>query len=129
MASQPQLHLSRRERQVMDIVYLLKEATTNQVLQNMADPPSRNAVRTFLKILEDKGHLTHRKEGKEYVFKPIRARKRQGKSALRAVLDTFFDGSLEDAVAHHLSDRSTKLTDEELARLSKLINGARKKGS
>ena len=103
-------------------------ATATHVLQALPDPLSRNAVRTFLRILEDKGHLTHRKQGREYVFKPVRPRKRAGRSALHRVLKTFFDGSLENAVAEHLADRNTKLSPDELERLARLISEARKKG-
>ena len=112
----------------MDVVYSRGEATATHVLDGMAEPPSRTSVRTFLRILEDKGYLTHRKVGREYMFKPTRPRKREGRSALRRVIDTFFEGSLENAVAEHLADRKTKLTKDELVRLAKLIQGARKKG-
>ena len=109
----------------MEIVYARGEATATHVLEDMVDAPGRTAVRTFLKILEEKGHLTHRKVGREYMFKPTRTRKREGTSALRRVIDTFFEGSLDAAVAEHLADRRTKLSDEELARLARLIQEAR----
>ena len=123
-----QTRLSGRERQIMDIVYARGEASATHVLADMADPPSRTAVRTFLRILEDKGHLKHRKEGREYVYRPVKPRGRAGRSALRGVLDTFFGGSLEEAVAAHLADPKCELTDDDLERLNALIRDARRKG-
>ncbi len=113
--------LSRRERQIMDVVYALGGATVTEVWQALSDPPSRTSVRTLLRILEEKGHLRHRKQGREFVYRPVRARSKVGRSALRRVLETFFDGSLERAVAAHLSDPSTQLSDEEAERLAALV--------
>ena len=121
-------HLSKRERQIMDVVYALGGATATQVLRQMEDPPSRSAVRTFLKILEQKGYLRHKQVGQEYLFQPIQPRRNVGKSALKRVLDVFFSGSLESAVAAHLLDPKSDVSDEELQRLSSLISQARKKG-
>lgn len=121
-------HFSRREREIMDIIYARAEASASGVLEAMADPPSRTAVRTMLRILEDKGQLRHRKEGREFIYQPIRPRVSAGKSALRRVLHTFFDGSLEEAVALHLSDPKSELSDGELKRLAALIRQMRKKG-
>jgi len=118
--------LSRRERQIMDIVYARGEATAGEVLAALADPPTKTAVRTLLRILEEKGHLKHRQEGQTYIYKPSRPRNRAGRSALRRVLDTFYDGSLEKAVAAHLSDSAADLSAEELNRLAELIRQARK---
>ena len=120
--------LSRRERQILDIVYARGEATAAHVVEDMADPPSRTAVRTLLRILEEKGHLKHRKEGKTYVYRPRRARTQAGQSALRRVLQTFFSGSLEQAVAAHLADEQSSLEPEELQRMLNLIRQARKEG-
>ena len=120
--------LSRRERQIMNIIYALGEASATQVLGGMPDPPSRTAVRTLLGILEGKGQLKHRKRGREFVYQPTRRRASVGRSALRQVLQTFFDGSLEKAVAMHLSDPSAGLTLAELKRLADLIRQAREKG-
>ena len=119
--------LSRRERQIMDIVYSRGEASATHVLDGMSDPPTRTAVRTMLRILEDKGHLKHRKEGREFVYRPTQPRSRAGRSALRRVLDTFYDGSLNSAVAAHLSDPRSDLTIEELRRLEALIQDQRKR--
>ena len=117
--------LSRRERQIMDIVFRLGRATVSEVIDAMADAPTRTSVRTLMRILEDKGHLRHRKNGREYVYQPTKARKRAGRSALQRVISTFFDGSLEQAVAAHLSDPSAKLTAQQRRRLADLIREAR----
>ena len=92
----------------------------------MSHPPTRTAVRTLLRILEEKGHLKHRKEGREFMYRPTRRRSTAGRSALRRVLDTFFEGSIEGAVSAHLSDPKSRLTAEELGRLAVLIQKARK---
>jgi BlaI family transcriptional regulator, penicillinase repressor len=128
MADRPAEQLSRRERQIMDIVYRRGQATAAEVLAELPDPPGKTAVRTLLRILEDKGHLKHRQEGLAYVYLPSRPRAQAGRSALRRVLQTFFDGSLEKAVAAHLIDSGEALSPEELQRLADLIRQARKKG-
>jgi len=122
--------LSKRERQIMDVVYAHGEATVSQVMAGIPNPPMRGALRTLLRILERKGHLTHRQEGREFIYRPTQPRGQAGRSALGRVLDVFFNGSLEHAVAAHLSDprRSAKLTAEELERLSDLIEKARNQG-
>ncbi len=117
--------LSRRERQIMDIVYARGEASATQVLEDMHDPPTRTAVRTMLRILEGKGHLEHRKEGREHVYRPTKPRESAGRSALRRVLDTFYEGSLEEAVAAHLTDPKSRPKPDELKRLSTLIRETR----
>src|SRR5579871_895488 len=113
--------LSRREREIMDVVYARGEATATQVVAGLAEPPTQTAVRTFLRILEDKGHLTHRKEGRQFVYKPTRARPVEGRSALRRLLRVFFDGSIEKAVAAHLTDPAAELSAEEIEQLQQLI--------
>src|SRR3954463_3575878 len=120
--------LSRRERQIMDIVYARGEASAQDVLGDLRDPPSKTAVRTLLRILEEKGHLTHRQQGLMYIYGPSRPRGRAGRSALQRVLQTFFDGSLEQAVAAHLGDPASDLSPEELTRLADLIAEARTRG-
>ena len=122
------LQLSKRERQIMEAVYARGEASANDVMDDLPDPPTRTAVRTFLRILEEKGHLVHRKEGREFVYRPTRPIGQVGKSVLRRVLATFFGGSLEKAVAAHLSDPKAAPSEEELQRLQKLIDEARQKG-
>ncbi len=117
---------SRRERQIMEIVYARGEATATDVLDRLVDAPTRTSVRTLLRILEEKGHLKHRKRGREFVYFPRRQRERAGKSALQRLLQTFFDGSLEKAVAAHLADPDAKVSPEELRRLSALISEAKR---
>ncbi|HEV3262069.1 MAG TPA: BlaI/MecI/CopY family transcriptional regulator [Gemmataceae bacterium] len=128
MAGKPEEHLSRRERQIMDIIYARGQAAAAEVFADLPDPPGKTAVRTLLRILEEKGHLKHKQEGLRYIYQPSRARGHAGRSALQRVLRTFFDGSLEKAVAAHLGDSASDLSAEELARLADLINQARKKG-
>ncbi|HEX4124206.1 MAG TPA: BlaI/MecI/CopY family transcriptional regulator [Tepidisphaeraceae bacterium] len=122
--------LSKRQRQIMDVVYARGEATISQVLAEMPDPPMRGALRTLLRIMENKGHLARRQQGRQIVYRPTQPRARAGRSALDRVLDVFFNGSLEKAVAAHLSDpsRKGKLTAEELQRLARLIEQATHKG-
>lgn len=123
--------LSKRERQIMDRIYAHGEATVSQVIKGIPDPPMRGALRTLLRILERKGYLTHRREGREFIYRPTQPRGQAGRSALGRVLEVFFNGSLENAVAAHLSDprRAAKLTAEELQRLSDLIEKAKKQGA
>jgi predicted transcriptional regulator len=122
--------LSKRQRQIMDVIYARGEATISQVLAEMPDPPMRGALRTLLRIMEEKGHLTRRQEGREFVYRPTQARSRAARSAMGRVLDVFYSGSLEKAVAAHLSDpgRAKKPSLEELQRLSDLIEQAKRKG-
>lgn len=120
-------NLSRRERQIMDVIYSSGEASAAQVADAIPDPPSRTAVRTLLTILERKGHLKHREDGKTYIYAPTRPRQQEARSALRRVLDTFFAGSLEQAVASHLADDHSGISDDELNRLASLIRQAKKK--
>lgn len=121
--------LSRRERQIMEIIYAKGEATATNVLESMPDAPTRTAVRTFLRILEEKGHLKHKKQGREFIYQPTRERERTGQSVLGRVLQTFFGGSLEKAVASYLADPASDVSSAELRRLSALINEAKKKDS
>jgi predicted transcriptional regulator len=119
---------SRRERQIMDIVYARGEASAADVHAALPDAPSYSAVRALLAILVDKGHLKHRTEKGRYIYSPTRRRTKVGRSALRRVLDTFFEGSLEKAVAALLQGADANLSQEELHRLGKLIEQARKEG-
>jgi len=128
MSEPADLHLSRRERQIMDIVYARGEASASDVLEDMPNPPTRTAVRTMLRILEEKGHLTHRKKSREFIYEPTRPRTRAGLAAFHRVIRTFFEGSLEKALAVHLSDPKSDLSDEELKRLAGLIRRSRTKG-
>ena len=127
MSNPSDVHLSRRERQIMDIVYAGGQASATDVYRALPDRPSRTAVRTLLGILEGKGHLKHTKRGRAYIYHPTRPRRRAGQSALRRVLNTFFDGSLEKAVAVHIADPKTEFSNDELKRLAKLIRQAKQK--
>ena len=128
MPKKSEAHLSRRERQIMDIIYRRGEASAAEVMADMADPPSYSAVRTFLRLLEEKGHLKHRKQGAKYIFEPTRSRRQAGRSAVKRVLQTFFDGSTEKVVAALLDVSSSDLSEEELNRLAELIEEAKKEG-
>jgi predicted transcriptional regulator len=120
--------LSRRERQIMEVIYRLGQASAADVHGELVDAPSRTAVRTFLRILEEKGHLRHKQVGLKYVYVPCQPRTQAARSAFRRVLQTFFEGSLEKALAAHFGDSAADLSDEELRRLVDLIRQARTKG-
>ncbi|MFA9480004.1 BlaI/MecI/CopY family transcriptional regulator [Phycisphaerales bacterium AB-hyl4] len=120
-------HLSRRERQIMDVIYARGEANVNEIQPGLPDPPTHTAVRTLLKILGDKGLVTREKCGREYVYRPKTRRSRVGQSALQNVIQTFFDGSLEKAVGAHLATHKAKLSTDELDRLQAMIDEARRK--
>ena len=120
--------LSRRERQIMDVIYRQGRATAAAVLEALPDPPSYSAVRALLRILEVKGHLRHVKEGRSYVYLPVQPRQTAAHSALAQVVQTFFGGSIEETVTTLLTDRDTRLSEEELDRLSRLIEQAREEG-
>jgi predicted transcriptional regulator len=120
--------LSRRERQIMDIVYRLGEVTAVGVRENLPDPPSYSAVRAMLRVLEEKGHLAHVQAGPRYVFHATLPVESARRSALRRLLRTFFDNSLEEAVATLLDVESSNVTEEELERLARMIDHARKEG-
>jgi predicted transcriptional regulator len=126
--SQPHQQLSRRERQIMDVLYQKGSATAAEVLENMPEPPSYSAVRALLRILEQKGHIRHEELEGRYVFMPTVARDKAKRSAIRHLLTTFFDGSSEEAVAALLDASASKLSDSELDRLQELIDKARKGG-
>ncbi len=124
----PHQNLSRRERQIMDVIYRLGQATTAEVLERLPEAPGYSAVRALLRILEEKGHLEHEQEGPRYVYLPTVPREVAKDSALSHLLRTFFDGSAEAAVAALLDLDSQQLTKEELDRLSQLIDQARQQG-
>jgi BlaI family transcriptional regulator, penicillinase repressor len=121
--------LSRRERQIVDILYAQGRATAAEVQTALPDPPSYSAVRAMLRILEDKGHVRHEQDGPRYVYLPTVARDNAKRSALRHMLRTFFDGSAEQAISALLDDASTKLSDAELDRLARLIDQTRRTGA
>ncbi len=123
-----QVTLSRREREMMDIIYREGRATANEVMEALADPPSYSAVRATLRVLEQKGHLKHEYDGTRYIFKPTLARDRAKVSALDHVLATFFDGSVTSVVATLLENPKKEIAQDDLDRLSELIERARKEG-
>jgi predicted transcriptional regulator len=110
----------------MDVVYSKGRATALEVVAAMSDPPSKTAVRTLLSILEEKGHLRHHQDGQTYVYFPTHTKEKAGPSALRRVLEVFYGGSLENAVAAHLGETAGDISDDELKRLAGLIQQARK---
>ena len=120
--------LSRRERQIMDILYRRGEATVAEVLQELPDPPSYSSVRALIRILEEKGHLRHREDGPRYIFAPSLSKHRAQRSMLQSVLTNFFDGSREQLLAALLDDADGGLHPKELENLSELIDQARKEG-
>ena len=124
----PEQDLSRRERQIMDILHRAGKATAADVLDNLADAPSYSAVRALLKILETKGHIRHEEEGRAYVYMPVARRTDARQSALSHLLKTFFDNSAEQAVAALLAIKGEKMSDAELSRMGKLIENAKKEG-
>jgi predicted transcriptional regulator len=120
--------LSRRERQIMDIVYEMKEVSALQVMERLPLPPSYSAVRALLKVLEQKGHLLHRQDGPRYVFTPRLPKDKARKSALSHLMRTFFDGSTESVVAALLDLSEDNLSEEDYRRLTELIEKARTEG-
>lgn len=129
MTRQPHHDLSRRERQIMDILYAHGRATAAEVQDMLPDPPSYSAVRAMLRILEEKGHVRHEQDGPRYIYRPTVARDNVKRSALHHVLQTFFDGSREQAISALLDDGSSTLSDAELDRLARLIDKARRTGA
>ena len=122
------LRLSNRERQIMDVLYRVGQATAAEVMEELPDPPSYSAVRATLRILEDKGQVRHEEEGPRYVFRPAVARDRAKRTAVRHLVSTFFGGSPEAAMATLLDESASKLSDSDVERLKKLIDEAKNKG-
>ncbi len=120
--------LSRRERQIMDILYQRGRLSAADVLAALPNPPGYSAVRAMLRVLEEKGHVRHEEQGLKYVYVPTVPRERAKRSAVKHLLDTFFNGSAEQAVAALLDASSTSLTQPELDRMAELIDKARKEG-
>ena len=125
----PHSTLSRRERQIMDVLYRRGRATAAEVMEDLTGDPHSSTVRTQLRVLEDKGHVRHEEEGLRYVYMPAVPRHAARKSALRHLVETFFDGSTEKAVAALLGREGSRLSDEELDRIADLISKTRKEGS
>ncbi|MEO8429986.1 MAG: BlaI/MecI/CopY family transcriptional regulator [Acidobacteriota bacterium] len=120
--------LSRRERQIMEVIYRTGQATATEVLEALPDPPSNSAVRALLRILETKGHLRHVADRTRYVFLPTLAPDRARRSAMQSLVNTFFEGSPEKAVAALLDVKRSELSENDLDRLSQLIENAREEG-
>jgi predicted transcriptional regulator len=120
--------LSRRERQIMDVIYERGQASVADVIEGMADPPGYSAVRALLNILVDKGYLKVDRESPRYVYRPTRPRGQVGRSRIKHVVQTFFDGSVEKAMAAMIDSHDAQLTLEELERLQALVDQARQKG-
>ena len=118
--------LGRRERQIMDLVYQLEEASVAQVREAMPDPPSYSSVRTMIRSLEGKGLLKHRREGMKYLYRPTQPKRKVSRSALRHLMTTFFEGSASEAVAAIFE--SEKMDSDDLKRIESLIKQARKEG-
>jgi predicted transcriptional regulator len=121
--------LSRRERQIMDILFRRGRATAAEVMEDLPGTSSYSTVRTQLRVLEEKGHVRHAADGPRYVYLPVLARRAARKSALRHLVNTFFDGSAEKVVEALLGGEAARLTDEDLARIADLVNKARKEES
>ena len=121
-------HLSRRERQIMDALFALGRASAAEVLEAMPDPPSYSAVRAMLRLLEEKGLVRHEQEGQRYIYVPTVSRERARRSALTRLVQTFFGGSAEQAVAALLDMERSKLDDAQLDRLANMIEQAKKEG-
>lgn len=121
--------LTRRERHIMDILFRLGRATAEEVMHEMPGEPSYSTVRTQLRVLEEKGHVRHEEHGRRYVYMPAVARSTARRSALRHVVDTFFDGSVEKVVAALLGGDASKVSDDELNRIAEMVKKAKKEGA
>ena len=128
MVKKSYLRLSNRERQIMDILYRDASATAAEVHEQLPDPPSYSAVRATLRILEEKGQVRHDQDGPRYIFRPAVARDKAKRTAIRHLVETFFDGSPELAVATLLHESASELSKDDFARLEKLIDEAKNKG-
>lgn len=128
MAKDPTADLSRRERQIMDVIYRLGRATVAEVVTELPEAPSYSTVRTLMGVLEEKGQLTHEQDGARYVYLPTVPREKARRGVLKSVVQTFFDGSSRQAIAALLEMPEAKLSREELESLSALIEKAKKEG-
>lgn len=120
--------LGRREREILEIVFRLGEASVSSVTEQMADPPAYDSVRTMLRLLERKGFVKHRREGTKYVYRPTQSKSSVSRSALSHLMATFFEDSVAHTMAAALDLKSDDLSDQELARLQTLIDKARREG-
>lgn len=124
----PRPPLTRREREIMDILHRLRRATAHEVQENLPDPPSYSAVRALLRLLEERGHIKHVEEGQKYVYSPVTPPGEARRSALSQVVKTFFGGSIEQAVTALVDSSKPRLTQEELDRIAQVVERARKEG-
>jgi predicted transcriptional regulator len=118
--------LSRRERDIMDVLFRRGRATAEEVMHDLSGDPSYSTVRTQLRVLEEKGHVRHEEDGRRFIYSPAVPRTAARKAALRHVVDTFFDGSVERVVAALLGGEAARLTDDELRRIQQLVDQAKK---
>jgi BlaI family penicillinase repressor len=128
MAKSTHATLTRRERQIMDVLYRRGRATAAEVMEDVSGEPNYSTVRTQLRVLEDKGHVRHEEQGLRYIYMPAVPRRAARKSALKHLMDTFFDGSAEQVVAAVLGGEAARLSDEDLRRIAELVAKARKAG-
>jgi predicted transcriptional regulator len=128
MPGTPHTVLTRRERQIMDILYRRGRATAAEVMADMPGDPHYSTVRTQLRVLEEKGHVRHEEQGLRYVYTPAVPRRAARKSALKHLVDTFYDGSPEQVVAALLGGDTSRLSDDDLGRIEELVAKARKEG-
>jgi|SRR5271157_1489220 len=129
MAEPAEHTLSRRERQIMDVLYQRQRASAAEIRESLASPPSYSAVRALLRILEEKGHIRHAEKDLRYVYFPTVSRRRVRRAALRHLVETFFDGSAAQTVATLLDPSTARMSESELDRISELIAKARKGGA
>ena len=129
MAEPAEHNLSRRERQIMDVLYQRQRASAAEIRESLASPPSYSAVRALLRILEEKGHIRHAEKDLRYVYFPTVSRRRVRRTALRHLVETFFDGSAAQTVATLLEPSTARMSESELDRISELIAKARKGGA
>jgi BlaI family penicillinase repressor len=127
LAKSPAPQLSRRERQIMDVLYRVNRATAVEVQEGMPEAPSYSAVRTMLRILEEKGHVRHEQDGPRYVYIPTVARDKAKRSALKHVVNTFFDGSASQVMAALIELAPRDMDEDELARIRQMIDNAKAK--
>ena len=120
--------LSRRERQILEILFANEEATVLEIQERLPNAPSDMAIRRLLAILEDKGHVRRRKQGRGHVYRPRVSKQRAAKRALKSVLDTFFGGDVDRALAMHLADKKTEITTDQFDQMLRLIEDARNEG-
>ena len=129
MATPIHTALTRRERHIMDVLFRLGKATAEEVMHELSGKRSYSTVRTQLRVLEQKGHVRHEERGRQFVYTPAVPRRTARKSALRHVVDTFFDGSVEKVVAALLGGEGARVTGKELDRIGDLVASARSRGS